>query len=114
MRVPAGHGKSAENKNMSAVQSSAPLIPLDRRRSLTNEDFAMIERLKEAYSNRLKDPRNRSGLKKLNSSLKIDKNMSDADGQAINIKLDDNDEETPNTPFMVTAESLAPQAKTGT
>ena len=106
-------GLVGSKKLDSVVSNSSTSVPLDRRRSLTNDDFAMIERLKEAYSKRLKDPRNRSGLKKLNNSLKIDNNMSDVDGQAVMIKLDDNDEETPTTPFMVTAESLAPQAKTG-
>jgi hypothetical protein len=79
------------------------MITLDRRRVLTSEDFELLERLKEAYVKRLKDPRVRSGLKVVNPS-----SLGNADPDA--------DEEGNNSAaasFTVLPESLAPQAKTG-
>lgn len=87
------------------VQTAAEAVPLDRRRMLTSEDFEQIERLRAAYARWVKDPRSRSSAKKVQLGL-----SSSADGHTI---VEDDEDAATGSSFMVTADTLAPQAKTG-
>jgi protein SDA1 len=90
-----------------APAAKAPELSLDRRRILTSEDFELIDRLKAAYSKRMKDPRARSAAKKLGPGAHfVSESMEN-----------DEDEEggggdRPMSSFTVTPDMLAPEAKT--
>ena len=45
---------------VSTASSPSPSVHLDRTRMLTNEDFALITKLKAAYAERIRDPRFRT------------------------------------------------------
>jgi hypothetical protein len=91
-------------KNGDPSEEKTNVVSLDRRRILTNEDFALIEKLKEAHNRRLNDPRFRSKNSRfvesaLNNFVQMDEDVDEKVEQAMQ--------------FAVNPDALAPQAKTG-
>jgi hypothetical protein len=101
-----------EEGQAAAASDVAPVSPgppstryrVDARRILTSEDFALIERLREAQADRAKDPRFRT------------KGALAKTAEARKRQREEDEEEAPagsNMSFAVEASSLGPGMKTG-
>jgi hypothetical protein len=98
---------AVDTLSMAATSSehAASSVPLDRRRVLSSDDFALIERLKEAYAKYVRDPRRRGGGKGRLTLGDVPAGGSTGDA-------DETDGGHSAPAFAVTPDALAPQAKT--